>query len=154
MKAPTRSTHKRRLLLPFFLLLQLILSTSVLSAFGGDRLQRISDAVFRDEATGKMWQLERSKRMRSPDEAIDYIAALNSGEYQDWRFPTKQELFELFQVFDLKNNGEVKPQLEGKYWLRNDDGAILVGSWEIGDGCGPSRAFFAARAGYVRAVRP
>jgi hypothetical protein len=150
----TRKPYRIAVVLITFLLLQLLSTTFTQSADNGDRLRMVSETTFKDEATGKMWQFDRSKRIMEPNEAIDVMTALNSGEYHDWRFPTKQELFEFFQVFDLKNNGSVKPKLEGNYWLRDDDGAIQVGSWEIGDGCGPGRKFFVGKAGYVRAIRP
>lgn len=101
-----------------------------------------------------MWQLERSKRLRTTQEVDTYLAALNRGTYKDWRLPTRQEIFELFGFFDLKENGEVKLRLEGGYWLVNRNGEIEVGAWEIGDQCGPSRTYFTKKAGYVRAVRP
>jgi len=153
MKPSAIQTENRSLLF-LFLGLLLLLFGAAIPAAADDRLQQNSETTFLDKATGSMWQLERSKRIKNADDAIDVIAALNKGEYQDWRFPTKQELSELFQVFDLKNNGEVKIALEGGYWLRQEDGAIQVGSWEIGDDCGPSRKFYDGRAGYVRAIRP
>jgi hypothetical protein len=154
MKKLTRQPFRNTALLLSFLLLQLLPAVVTSSANSADRLHMVSETTFMDEGTGKMWQFDRSKRIDKLDDAIEVLAALNSGVYHDWRFPTKQELFEFFQIFDLKNNGSVKPKLEGSYWLQEDDGAIEVGSWEIGDGCGPGRKFFTGKTGYVRAVRP
>lgn len=122
--------------------------------FAAERLEKISPSVFLDGKTGRMWQLERSKRIREAGDAQDFLRELNKGEYGDWRLPTRQELFDLFQAFDLKEFGEVKIQIEGRYWLRTDAGEISVGSWEIGDGCGPERRYYEGKAGYVRAIRP
>ena len=117
------------------------------------RLHMSGSAAFADSATGLIWQFERSKRVKDSADAQDILDSLNAGEHADWRLPTKSELFELFQIFDLKNNGEVKPRLEGKYWLAGEKGSIEAGGWEIGDGCGPTRTFYTGTAGYVRAVR-
>jgi len=122
-------------------------------AMAGGRLQLAGEKTFVDEQSGLMWQLDRSKRIKDLNEAMEIVSELNNGQYSNWRFPTKDELFELFQVFDLKNNGDVKTRLEGNYWLVDQDGSMKAGSWEIGDGCGPSRTFYAKTGGYVRAVR-
>jgi len=123
------------------------------SAVADDRLQMTGADVFVDQQAGLMWQLGRSKRVKDLDDAITILSDLNGGEFSNWRFPSKVELFELFQTFDLKNNGAVETNLEGNYWLVDDDGSMKAGSWEIGDGCGPSRTFYMKRGGYVRAVR-
>jgi hypothetical protein len=112
------------------------------------------DGVFKEVRSGRMWQVERSRRLSSADDVEEYLTSLNGGKYNDWRLPTKEELFELYAVFDLKNNGEVKIQLEGGYWLIGEDSKVQVGSWEIGDDCGPERRYFTKKAGYLRAVRP
>ena len=135
-------------------LVLLLLATGQQRALAAERLQKISPSVFLDGKTGRMWQLERSRRIREAGDAQDFLAELNGGEYDDWRLPTRQELFDLFQAFDLKEFGEVKIQIEGRYWLRTDTGEFSVGSWEIGDGCGPERRYYEGRAGYVRAIRP
>jgi hypothetical protein len=89
------------------------------------------------------------------EEVAQYLAELNKNDqYHDWRLPAKQELYGLIAVFDLKDNGEIMADVNGKYWIVDTDGTPTVGSWESGEGCGPSRQFFDARAGYVRAVRP
>lgn len=117
-------------------------------------LQLSEDGITQERANGRMWQMDRSKRLRTTTEVDACLATLNRGKYNDWRLPTRQELFELFGIFDLKENGEVKFQLEGGYWLVNQNGEIEVGAWEIGDQCGPSRTYFTKKVGYVRAVRP
>lgn len=109
---------------------------------------------FEDSGKGNMWTKTRSKKLRSASDVHHYLSNLNKGEFSDWRLPTKQELHDLHMVFDMKDHGEVKIQVEGKYWLVNDDGQLAVGAWEIGAGCGPERSFYAGEKGYVRAVRP
>jgi len=114
----------------------------------------VSDFIFHDKRSDKEWQLSRSARIKDVKDVQHYLQQLNTNGISGWRLPTKQELHTLFSRFDLKENGKVKMRLEGKYWLQDDADAIYVGSWEIGDQCGPTRRFFRGNAGYVRAVRP
>lgn len=117
-------------------------------------LVQISENLFQEKKHGKTWQVNRSKRIKNTDDAAAYLSKLNQGKYNNWRLPTKQELQELFDIFDHKDNGSVMIRLEGSYWLAEYDGVPYVGSLEIGDQCGPSRTFYIGKAGYVRAVRP
>jgi len=117
-------------------------------------LKYSENGIFQDERNGMMWQVERSNKMKSVQEVENFLKELNSGKYDDWRLPTKEELSDLFTIFDLKNNGDVKIRLEGSYWILGRDSEVQVGSWEIGDGCGPTRAYYTKKAGYLRAVRP
>jgi len=115
---------------------------------------QMSDITFQETSTKRTWHLQRSKRFKTVDDATGYLKTLNQGEFNDWRFPSKEELFKLFSIFDLKQHGTVKIRLEGTYWLTDNKRKIYTGAWEIGDQCGPSRTFYTAKAGYVRAVRP
>lgn len=119
---------------------------------GNSLLAPVSEDAFRDVRNNQMWQIHKSKKLRSVDAVQNYLAELNRGKYHDWRLPTKQELYDLFSYFDLKLHGDVRIQLEGNYWLDND--GIVAGAWEIGDQCGPSRSFYSKKSGYVRAIRP
>ncbi len=126
-------------------------------AQGVDRmpvLRSVGDQYFENRGEGVMWTKMRSKRFQTPSDVQDYLDNLNTGRFNDWRLPTKQELYDLLAIFDLKKNGEVKVRIEGKYWLVNNKGETSVGAWEIGDGCGPERRFFSGDNGYVRAIRP
>jgi hypothetical protein len=114
-------------------------------------LSVLTEDMFQQK-NGIIWQMERSKKFKSAEDAETYINELNSGMYQDWRLPTPQELYKLFTHFDMKESGDVKIRLEGNYWLHDE--AIHAGAWEIGDGCGPSRKYYTKKSGYVRAVRP
>ena len=109
---------------------------------------------FQDTARQRFWQVNRSKKIKTIEEVSAYLTTLNQGKYDDWRLPTKLELFQLFSDFDLKRNGNLKIRLEGSYWLLDDMGQAHVGAWEIGDQCGPSRTFYKGKAGYLRAIRP
>ena len=140
----------------FFVLLSLVfLQTS--PALGAGAEKAIS-LVLKDQiletSTNRMWLADRSKKLDRVEDAESYLNGLNQGVYDDWRLPTKQELYDLFSVFDLKQNGDVKIRLEGYYWLLGDNNSKYVGGWQVGDGCGPSRSFYKGTEGYVRAIRP
>ncbi len=117
-------------------------------------LTQLSDTTFQEISTQKVWHLSRSKRFKTGADVTEYLKTLNEGEFNDWRLPTQKELFQLFLIFDLKQNGTVKTRLEGSYWLSDINSIMYTGAWEIGDQCGPSRAFYTSKAGYVRAIRP
>ncbi len=113
-----------------------------------------SEEIIQDTARQHFWQVKRSKILKNTEEVNAYLATLNQAEYNDWRLPTEQELFQLFSTFDLKLNGNIKIRLEGNYWLLSNINQPYVGTWEIGDQCGPSRTFYKGQSGYVRAIRP
>lgn len=117
-------------------------------------LSRLEDGLMRERDSGLIWQMERSRKMRTPAAVQHYLRQLNQGKYRDWRLPTKWELYGLFAKFDLKKNGDIAIALEGSYWLRDEDGSIHPGAWETGDQCGPERIMYPTKSGYVRAVRP
>lgn len=132
--------------------LLIFVSTKVMG--GTPSLKPLNGETFKENKSNREWLMQRSKRIKKPEDVERFLVTLNEGKYSDWRLPTKQELSELFTVFDLKKNGEVKIRLEGQYWLAGDRGEVYVGAWEIGDQCGPSRTFYKGKAGYIRAVRP
>ncbi len=117
-------------------------------------IAQLSDTAFQEISSKRTWNLHRSKRFKTVDDATSYLDTLNQGEYNDWRYPTKEELSRLFSIFDLKQQGTVKIRMEGAYWMTDNEGKVYVGAWEIGDQCGPSRTFYTKKSGYVRAVRP
>lgn len=138
--------------LPLLLVFSLFIPLGTLAA---TKLQYISEEIIQERDSQKMWQVDRSRRFKQAEDVANYLQELNTGgEYTDWRLPEKKELYALHSIFDLKNNGEVKIRVEGKYWLTDGGAPPFVGSWEIGDQCGPSRTFYKGKAGYVRAVRP
>lgn len=139
--------------LTFVLLLITGLFTAPYVSIAGEPvLTQISEKIFQNSKKDQMWQMQKSKRLKTASSVEHYLKELNQGKYQDWRLPTKQELFELFSYFDLKQHGSVKISIEGTYWIEND--GIQAGAWEIGDQCGPSRTFYTKKVGYVRAIRP
>ncbi|WP_319547816.1 DUF1566 domain-containing protein [Desulfogranum marinum] len=148
-------SHKRLWLLCTVITVVLFCAAAI-SLAGNDKsyLSSVGTAYFQDKRTQTMWTAVKSKKLDTVAEVRQYLTRLNEREYNDWRLPTKQELYDLFTVFDLKNNGKVRISIEGNYWMRKPEGKIIAGAWEIGDGCGPERVYYSKEKGYVRAVRP
>ncbi len=145
----------------WIMILMLFLAVFFTFPFGlaeaGDRkpqLKSVGEQYFENTRKGDMWIKSRSKRFAASSEVKNYLKSLNEGQFNDWRLPTKHELYDLFMIFDFKNNGGIKVRIEGKYWLVNSAGQMSVGAWDIGDGCGPERTFSQGKKGYVRAIRP
>lgn len=100
-----------------------------------------------------MWQMERSRRFKTYKEAKAFAEQLTLGGYDDWRLPTVYELYDLNDLFDLHQNGDIILDREGNYWSGEKDGDGIIGAWAISDQCDPSRDYEPGKAGYVRAVR-
>lgn len=145
--------HAKAVTVLSFLVILLLLAPYTPQA-ADHKLKIAGEGVFQEGSSGRMWLMERSKRLKTSEEVDDYLDTLNQGTFKDWRLPTRQELYELFCIFDLKESGEVKIRLEGAYWLKGVKEQPEAGAWEIGDQCGPSRKYYPKKAGSVRAVRP
>jgi hypothetical protein len=142
-------------ILPMFAVFFFCMSPDTAKAEGRRSfLTSVGDEYFENSKNGDMWTKVRSKRIKEFSDVQQYLSDLNEGQFNDWRLPTRQELYDLFLIFDLKNNGDVRIRVEGKYWLASDEGKLSVGAWEIGGGCGPERGFFSGGKGHIRAIRP
>ena len=100
--------------------------------------------------SGLIWQHEKSEKIGSFMAMKNYVT---EREVEGWRLPTKQELYELIEIFDLHQNGTINMDLEGSYWLTDNSGTPMTGAWESGDQCGPSRTYYPHKRGYIRLVR-
>lgn len=138
--------------------IMLVLAFTALQGCAGKqaRLSKLNDQVCRDNLSGQMWRIEKSKqKVSSLAEAEAFIARLNqTTEYKDWRLPTIYELYELNYLIDLHQGGDCLLDRDGHYWSGKKDGDGMVGAWEIADQCDPARQYFPGGKGYVRAVRP
>ena len=120
-----------RFLLSLFICLLVILPVTASAKMGAVTI--LDGDIIQEPENGRMWQMNRSKKMRSSTEVQEYLSNLNKGEYNDWRLPTKYELYDLFLLFALKENQELDIKLELSYWLVGNNGKMIVGSWEPGD---------------------
>jgi hypothetical protein len=145
-----------------FILLQLALATNMICFYTTSAMAENSkpllslsgDLYFIQTVNGAMWTKNKSDEFDSESDAQQYLLQLNQGEFDDWRLPTKSELYDLFSIFDMKNNGDVKIRIEGRYWQVDDTGHIIAGAWEMGNGCGPERIFYTSKKARLMAVRP
>lgn len=100
-----------------------------------------------------MWQVESTNTLSSGQQAIDYARGLNFGGYHDWRLPSKEELYELCELFEMKLEGDCALKLKGSYWTTN--GEVHAGEWEAYPTCGGTELkYLKSKSGRVRAVRP
>jgi len=121
----------------------------------GARLVDMGNGICQDTKTGKMWQVESSQEIiKSLAEAQSYSANLEEGGYHDWRLPMISELYDLYIIFDLHENGNCNLDPEGTYWSGEADLEDRVGTWELDDNCDPERQYVPKKRGHVRAIRP
>jgi hypothetical protein len=133
----------------FLLLLFLIAPVSFARA-QKQHLNELTESTVLVINSGLIWQHEKSKKIGNFMAMKNYVT---EREIEGWRLPTKQELYELIEIFDLHQNGTINMDLEGSYWLTDDSGTPATGAWESGDQCGPSRTYYPHKRGYIRLVR-
>lgn len=119
------------------------------------RFVDIGNGICQDTETGAMWQMDRSRTINSIEDARQYAAGVKLGGHDDWRLPT---VYELYNFINLKDDIHVASscdiKLDGSFWSDEHDGEGMVGAWEVGTHCGPSRKYAAKTKGFVRAIRP
>lgn len=156
-------TGKRTLLivLALFLLVSLLggcagrsEKTDKVASHSSARLVAQGDGICLNTNSGKMWQVGRSTTLNSLDAAQRYTSDLRIGGYDDWRLPTVGELYELYLIFDLHENGNCKLEAEGTFWSDEEDLEGNVGTWELDDNCDAERRYIPKQKGKVRAIRP
>ena len=121
---------------------------------GRKRLQDQGNGTCLDVKTGKLWQVAKSKRVKSLEEATQYIGEMELAGQSDWRLPTVAELYDLFLFIDANGTGSCRMDFEGNYWSGDADTKGRVGAWELDGVCYPEREYFPKKEGYIRAVRP
>ncbi len=116
------------------------------------KLVSLGDGICR-QSNGLMWQTGRSGKFSSFEEAKEYVKNLELGGHKDWRFPTKDELYTLCDIFDQKLAGDCPLKPEGSYWSNN--GKEYAGEWHSYPLCGGSDlVYLKSKTGRVRVVRP
>lgn len=105
------------------------------------------------QSNGLMWQTGRSGKFASFEEAQEYVTNMKLGGHNDWRLPTKDELYTLCDLFEKKSSGDCPLKTEGSYWSKNGRGE--AGEWHAYPLCGGSDfEYLKSKSGRVRAVRP
>ncbi len=104
----------------------------------------------------KMWQKGKGGPFLTLQEAEQYAADLQLGGYNDWRLPSKEELFHLYHVFFWKKNNNCDLNQSGEFWSVAKDGRSSLGHWETYFLCDPEFNYVKSlkTSGYVRAIRP
>lgn len=131
--------------------------------YSGSKADRNAGLVFvrgeticQDSLTGKMWQFSKEGPFTKLEEADRYAANLRLGGYDDWRLPTKSELFNLFYLQYWKQDGNCVMNHRGEFWLISKSQDQSLGHWEDDLLCGPEFNFIESikEDGFVRAIRP
>ena len=119
-------------------------------------LQIMDNGTVYDVEQELYWQQGHSRRMTTAAEAQEYVDSLRLGGYDDWRLPTRAEFHNLFFSYDFGkvDKKQADLNLETNYWIHDNDGKSVPGSWEKADTCCIVREFHYAKKGFVRAVRP
>ena len=114
------------------------------------------DNICQDTLSNKMWAFSKEGPFSSLEEAYQYVSELELGGYDDWRLPTKSELFNLFYLNYWKNDTNCVMNHKGDFWTVSKNQVSSVGHWEDYLLCGPNYKFVASfkGSGYVRAIRP
>lgn len=119
---------------------------------GKGSLVGLGNGICRQD-NGLMWQVESTDVFSSGQEALNYVQKLTLGDHGNWRLPSKEELHDLYYIFDMKLAGDCPIKLKGSYWVT--DGEIHAGEWESYPTCGGSELqYFKGGSGRVRAVWP
>ncbi|MGV1097990.1 Lcl C-terminal domain-containing protein [Thiovibrio sp. JS02] len=107
------------------------------------------------QASGLMWQAGTSPVFDNWNEASFYAENLELAGHDDWRLPSKEELYTLCNLFDLQQAGDCRLEIDNNYWTGGQPEHGEVGFWESYSLCGGSEfKYIPAREGVVRAVRP
>jgi len=119
-------------------------------------LRAQGNQICQEVQSGKMWQVEKKRGVATAREAEIHVAGLKLGGYDDWRLPTKAELFELAKIFFWHKNNDCNMNMRGDFWIVDDKRQPTSGHWEIDFACGPVYRYIEAghSRGNVRAIRP
>lgn len=119
-------------------------------------LQTEGTEICEEIKSGKMWQKGKGGPFFTLQAAEQYAADLQLGGHNDWRLPSKEELFELYHIFFWKKNNSCDLNQNGEFWSVAKDGRSSLGHWETYLLCDPEFNYVKSlkTSGYVRAIRP
>jgi hypothetical protein len=119
---------------------------------GNAKLMDLGNGICR-QSNGLMWQVERTEVFASGHEAEAYVQNLSLGNHADWRLPSRDELYDLCNIFEMNFAGDCALKPKGSYWSKNGD--TEAGEWQAYPLCGGSEfQYLKGKSGRVRAVRP
>ena len=101
----------------------------------------MADEICQETLTDKMWQIDKEGPFSSLEEATRYATGLRLGNFDDWRLPTKSEMFELFYMHYWKKDGTCVMNHRGEFWSLSKDQKPVLGHWEDDLLCGPELNF-------------
>lgn len=105
--------------------------------------------------SGLMWQIQKSQKFSTWDEADNYVSSLGLGGFDDWRLPSREESLDLAEILEIKK-GACAIKFKSSHWVSNSNNKNpLPGYWEDYPLCGGSDfRWVKGKRGRVRAVRP
>lgn len=112
--------------------------------------------ICQEVLSSKMWQSKKEGPFSSLEEADRYATELELDGYDDWRLPTRSELFDIFYMHYFQNDGDCVMNHRGEFWALSGDQEPSLGHWEDDLLCGPEFKFVESMKdyGFVRAIRP
>ena len=117
-------------------------------------LEDLGNGVCRQLPSGLMWQIKKSKKITTWEEAHDYANRLELGGFADWRLPTPDECLFLSELLFMKK-GNCPIKIKGGHWVNGHWSKGKSGHWEDYPLCGgPEFHWVNSKEGSVRAVRP
>jgi len=120
-----------------------------------DRLVDLGSGTCRQTNNGLIWQVDKSRQYSSWQEARRYAENLELGGCNDWRLPTKDELYMLHYISELQGDNDCKMKLSGNFWSFTAGQEATAGRWESYPLCGGNEfRYVKTDKGFVRAVRP
>lgn len=119
-------------------------------------IQLKDQGICQESKSGRMWQLDKGKKFTSLDEAERYAAGLQLGGYNDWRVPTRDEYYQLHNIFLYGKDNDCAMNFNGDFWSASEGKEPPLGHWEAYFLCGTELRYVESHGteGYVRAVRP
>ena len=117
-------------------------------------LEDLGNGVCRQFPSGLMWQIKKSKKIPTWEEANEYANRLELGGFDDWRLPTRDECLFLSELLLMKK-GDCPIKNKGGHWVNVHWSSGKSGHWEDYPLCGgPEFRWVNNKEGSVRAVRP